>query len=225
MNINCIDSEWNKPHIPGFFQRILPFPLPSQSDPSPHFSVTFDNSSVLRRGALGSAVTLNPLILHRGSSAQERASKWNYGDAFGGLTRMYEIPPSSVPHWWIVHASHHTSHAAAYVMSATRGEAYARTRVYVDVFISSLGLKELWLILIALYFYPTFCPPTHHLFLRRTGSCKKERKKKYISSEFPICSVMLKYHCSLIRVRAETSSFQINLISQTVTEMTLRWKL
>lgn len=97
MNINCIDSEWNKPHIPGFFQRILPFPLPSQSDPSPHFSVTFDNSSVLRRGALGSAVTLNPLILHRGSSAQERASKWNYGDAFGGLTRMYEIPPEFSP--------------------------------------------------------------------------------------------------------------------------------
>lgn len=176
MNINCINSEWNKPHIPGFFQRILPFPLPSQSDPSPHFSVTFDNSSVLRRGALGSAVTLNPLILHRGSSAQERASKWNYGDAFGGLTRMYEIPPSSVPHWWIVHASHHTSHAAAYVMSATRGEAYARTRVYVDVFISSLGLKDSFSLLFI--FTPHSAHPPTTYFLEEQGAVKKKEKKK-----------------------------------------------
>lgn len=99
---------------------------------------------------------------------KDRASNstQNTGDVFGGLAWVWELPLSSVPHWWIIHASHHTSHTPAYVMSATRGEAYACTCVWVDVFIFRLGLRERWLILFALSFYPTICPPTHHLFLR-----------------------------------------------------------
>ena len=60
-------------------------------------------------------------------------------------------------------------------MSATRGESYAYMSVYVDVFISRLGLRERWLIPFALYFYPTIYPPTHQAPISKK---KKEKKKK-----------------------------------------------
>lgn len=110
-------------------------------------------------------------VTHRADwlNTQESSIKFNlkHRRCVRGLSWVWELPLSSVPHWWIIHASHHTSHTPAYVMSATRGEAYACTCVYVDVFIFRLGLRERWLTLFALSFYPTICPPTHYLFLRR----------------------------------------------------------
>lgn len=67
-------------------------------------------------------------------------------------------------------------------MSATRGESYVCMSVYVDVFISRAGLRERWLILFALYFYPPIYPPTH------PSPIYAEKKKKRMSISLDIFS-------------------------------------
>lgn len=93
------------------------------------------------------------LFQQRGVSSADRRNKFSL-KLFGTGSPHPQVPP-----WWIIHASHHTSHAAFYVMSgAWRSDA---ARVPGRVFLSRLGLRQRWLILCALYFYPTTCPPTH----------------------------------------------------------------
>lgn len=66
-------------------------------------------------------------------------------------------------------------------MSATRGESYVCMSVDVDVFISRPGLREWWLILFALYFYPQVYPSTH-----LPTSMEKKKKRMCISLDiFP----------------------------------------
>lgn len=154
-----------------FSSRPAPAPPLWQSDLSPHF-VSHSMTAAWSLWAVCQAHTRRCNWFNAQVWRSTSDSTRNIGDAFGGLTWVWEQPLSWVPHRWIIHASHHASHAPAYVMSATRGESYVCMSVYVDVFISRPGLRERWLILFALYFYPPIYPPTR-LFLRRRR--RKER--------------------------------------------------